>query len=360
MAEGTITGAELNANVLKIVLQAPDEQSDAMVYDLVIKKGSKLVIIVRDEIEINDGPRIESFKINNDSAEYTQTSKTNYKVTKDVDVAGTLTGNGFDDNTTYRLNVEYGKFVYDEGLGYSDYIEFEDLKQELSLTGAELNSGYTHTVYYDERFAEEGVDSVEVYYYFPDHEYEYMGHAIHLKYVESEEVQNTEEGFHVDENGEVQNDEHGDTPEEVTVDIRTPNDVNVIREDGIITVVSEKPVTVVGFRDGEWVKLYEWDVIQNGEERTNHYSIGDCDEVKVVLKGDGNMDGRISITDSNMINKSKVSPTLDRVYRPLSDIEKIVLDLNNNGSVTIADSTIINKSLVSESLTNIYQPIAWD
>ena len=88
--------------------------------------------------------------------------------------------------------------------------------------------------------------------------------------------------------------------------------------------------------------------------------MSDYASVIVVLKGDGNMDGCISITDSNMINKSKVSPTLERVYRPLSDIEKIVLDLNNNGSVTIADSTIINKSLVSESLTNIYQPIAWD
>lgn len=358
--EGTISGEDLNSNALSIALQSPDENSGIMVYDLVIKKGNNLVIIARDEVEILNEPRIETFTIDNDAEDYTQTGKVSYTIAKDVDMVGTLTGANFDDETTYKLGVQYSIDAYDEEHGYWDYTELVDLREEIDVTGAELNSGFTHTVYYDERFAQEGVNGVEVYYYFPEHEDEYFGHAIYLRFVEPEAVQYTEGGFHIDENGEVQNDEHEPIgPGDVTFDDRTPGDVDVIREGTDLTIVSRKPTLVIGFEGGHYSLLEEMQSVDNDGEKTNSYDMSGYEEIKVVLKGDGDMDGAVTPADLNRLNRSQISPTLGSRYRALSDLEKIIFDFDGDGDTTPADLNTLNRALISPTLAPRYKEIQW-
>ena len=81
------------------------------------------------------------------------------------------------------------------------------------------------------------------------------------------------------------------------------------------------------------------------------------EEIIVALKGDGNLDGAVSIADSNMVNRSLISPSLG-MYRPLTELQSLLLDLNNSGDITIADSNTINRSLISDTL-DMYRAIRW-
>ena len=239
------------------------------------------------------------------------------------------------------------------------------LNHSVLVSGAALNSGYTFGLSYHDEFDE--TDFMYVGLALSDKDGEepdpwrgeegYSGHNIHIEYVNEEDVFHGD-GYQVNEDGGIVDVSEPEEPHyDIPVDDRTSEDVNVIVEGGTLTVVSETPVVVIGFRNDEWVRLYEWDVVENGEERTNHYSIGDCDEVKVVLKGDGDMDGAVSTGDTNLINRSLISTSL-RPYRPLSDLERIILDVDGDGTITTGDSNLINRSLISPSLRP-YKPIAW-
>ena len=81
------------------------------------------------------------------------------------------------------------------------------------------------------------------------------------------------------------------------------------------------------------------------------------DEVKVVLKGDGDMDGEVTSSDSNLINRSLISSTL-RPYRALTELEQILFDVDGDRGVTSSDSNLINRSLISSTLRP-YHPIEW-
>ena len=304
-----------------------------------------------------------------------QTGSASYRLARGTDATATLIGAGFEENQQYKVWVSYeGYYEEDngEGGGRWDDIDLSGLDDMVVVTGAELNAGYDYALNYDEAiddatqaaimFDITDIDNDRPNHYAGNEEGLYSGHSIYIEYVSEDDVFNSEGGFQIDENSGIVDVSGGEEPSGgPSLDNRTKNEASAEIEDGSLTVISQKPVKVVGVKNGVYSQVNAGaHRDEGGNTRTCWYDVSDYASVIVVLKGDGNMDGRISITDSNMINKSKVSPTLERVYRPLSDIEKIVLDLNNNGSVTIADSTIINKSLVSESLTNIYQPIAWD
>ena len=129
-------------------------------------------------------------------------------------------------------------------------------------------------------------------------------------------------------------------------------------ESGVL-VTSAKPCIVLISRDAG--ETYEKISATKNGEADNEYRFefekDGVANVKVILKGDGNLDGVVSIADSNMINKSLVSNTLI-MYRQLTDFQKLILDLNNDSFITLADSNTINKSLVSDALV-MYRPIQW-
>ncbi len=149
--------------------------------------------------------------------------------------------------------------------------------------------------------------------------------------------------------------------DELEVDDRTEGLAMVVTLEDGIKVTAERACTVIVTYDEGETYMRVPAVAVEGEENTYkfEFEITASTKALLVLRGDGNMDGRLSIADSNMINKSKVSPTLEMIYRPLSKLEELILDLNNSGTISIADSTLINRSLVSPSLDGVYQAISW-
>lgn len=364
---GVLTGSYLNSNGFTISIATPSNDSEGMLYTLVLSRNGKLVALARDYIDFSTEPRIESFKFVADSDSFMQTDRSSYRVASGTDIVATLTGDGFDNSAEYKLWVSYEGYRYDEGLTYPQYVDLSALNNSVVVTGAQLNAGYVFDLDYVEAF--DGVNFVEVGFAVSDRDADepswygqtgngsYAGHGIHIDYVNDDEVFR-DDGYQVNDDGTITNVSQPDEPHgEIPVDDRTPAEVNVVPEGGTLTVVSERPVVVVGFRNGEWVKLYEWDVTTNGEERTNHYSIGDCDEVKVALKGDGNMDREISTADSNLVTRSLISSTL-RPYRELSRLESIILDMDGDDVISTADSNLITRSFISPTLRP-YRPIQW-
>ena len=364
---GVLTGSYLNSNGFTVNIATPSSDAEGMLYTLVLSRNGKLVALAKDYIDFATEPRIESFKFTADSDSFMQTDRTSYRVASGTDIVATLSGDGFDGGAEYKLWVSYEGYRYDEGSSSPQRVDLSALHDSVVITGAQLNAGYAYDLDYVE--ALDGVNFVEVGFAVSDRDADepswygqtgngsYSGHGIHIDYVNDDEVFR-DNGYQVNEDGTITDVSQPDEPQgEIPVDIRTPGDVTVTIEGSTLTVVSEKPVTIAGHRNGEWVKLYEWDVVENGEERTNHYSIGDCDEVKVVLKGDGDMDGQVTSSDSNLINRSLISPTL-RPYRALTELERILFDLDGDRNVTSSDSNLINRSLISPTLRP-YQPIGW-
>ena len=144
---------------------------------------------------------------------------------------------------------------------------------------------------------------------------------------------------------------------DVIVTIKTPNDVSVSVSNRVLTIAADKACMLVGRKGSNYSLVTASSTIEQNNIVTRNYSISGYDEVIVVLKGDGNMDGVISTADSNLANRSLISPAL-RPYRVLAALEKIILDLDGDGIVTTADSNLINRSLISPTLRP-YKKIAW-
>ena len=145
----------------------------------------------------------------------------------------------------------------------------------------------------------------------------------------------------------------------VEVDNRAEDiaDVEVL-SDGIMVTADKACMVVVSYDDGE---TYESVVaVATGEENQYKFTIdlGNTSEIMVALKGDGSLDGRVSSADSNLINRSLVSPDLGRLYQSLTNLQKILLDMNGDGKISSADSNSINRSLVSPSLP-MYKEMQW-
>ena len=373
--EGTVSGGDLNHDGLSVLTRVPDEESDAVFYSLVITRNNKIVRAMRDYISFTDAPKIESFKFSADSDSFMQTDRTAYRVARDTDITATLTGSGFDAETEYKLWVTYdgarfGEEVDEWGHNVTEDVDLSDLDDSVIVTGAQLNAGYEYVLAYDEAFNE--VVYVDVGFavsdldvdepdWYGNEEGSYAGHGIHIDYVNDDEVFR-DNGYQVNEDGTITNvsqpdDPHGpDGP--IPVDNRATGYATVTVEGSTLTVVSEKPVVIVGLRNGEWVKLYEWDVVVNGDERTNHYSIGDCSEVVVALKGNlKDDDTTINMLDATVIYRSLLSPDSD-AYRALTPVEAILADLDGNQNINMLDATVIYRSLLSPD-SPAYEEIQW-
>lgn len=371
IASDTVTGEELNNDALTVDIAEPSNESEGVMYTLVITRGGKIVRIARDYLAFTDEPKIESFKFTADSDSFMQIERSAYRVASGTDIMATLTGSGFEDEAEYRLWVSFEGYRYDEESEYSypQHVDLTSLNTSVVMTGAELNAGYDYALNYLEAF--NNVNFLEVGFAVSDRDADeptwygatgngsYSGHAIHIDYVNDDEVFR-DNGYQVNEDGTITDVSQPDEPQgEIPVDNRASGVANTVVEGGTLTVVSERPVMVVGHRNnGEWVLLYEWDVVENGEERTNHYSIGDCSEVVVALKGNlKDDDTMIDLLDANVIYRSQLNPS-SPAYRALTPVEEILADLNGDGSVDLLDANVIYRSLLNPS-SPAYQEITW-
>lgn len=126
-----------------------------------------------------------------------------------------------------------------------------------------------------------------------------------------------------------------------------------------IKITAEKACAVAISDDGGRHYTRIPAVAVDGEENTYKFSFtiyGNTDAV-IALNGDGDFDGEISTSDSNLINRSLISPTL-KPYRVLNALETVIFDVDGDGEISTSDSNLINRSLVSPSLKP-YRELGW-
>ena len=124
--------------------------------------------------------------------------------------------------------------------------------------------------------------------------------------------------------------------------------------DGVLMVESARACVVIAENvNGEFA-------VMGGEamDDTWRYVVPD-DALKmyVVLKGDVNMNGKINVNDSAMINLSLLGSD-SKYYRELAEMEKIIADVNRNGKINVNDSAVVNLSLLDKS-NKFYRELAW-
>lgn len=376
---GTMRGSDLNANGLSVDVSVPDGAVDNTMYTLVITRNGGLVIASKDFLSFEDSPRLESFALRADEESFMQTNRVSYRLARGTDATAVLTGAGFDANENYKLWVTYSGYEHYE-CEYSETgcwrePDMSAVNYEATVTGAQLNNGINYTMAYNEVF--DGVDELEVYFDItgtnasrPRHggmgssqsvmdadNRVYAGHVISIEYVADEDVFRGE-GFQIDEDTSAFIDKS--TPDEprLPIDDKTPGDVGYHVEDGnTLVLVSSKPTLVIGLKDGHYQLIELTSTIDDDGMKTNRYGIEGFEEIKLVLKGDGTMDGAVTSADLNKITRSLVGSSL-LAHRDLSELEQIILDVTGDNQVTSADTNRITRSLIGNSLP-AYRALEW-
>ena len=167
------------------------------------------------------------------------------------------------------------------------------------------------------------------------------------------------DGVHCDEFGIFWS-ENNQTEPKVEIDNRTGEVAEVsILEDGIKITANEACVAIISDSENNtYEKIPATKIVNENNSYKFAFEIIDDVNILVALKGDGDMDGAVTSADLNMINRSLISPTLGGRYRPLTNPEKIIFDLDNDDVVTPADLNLVNRSLISPTLA-FYKAISW-
>ena len=366
--EGVMPGSSLNRDGLTVNVAVPDDASESSMYSLVITRNGGLVIVSKDFLQFTDAPQLEAFKFNADSDSFMQTGSASYRLARGTDATATLIGAGFEENQQYKVWVSYeGNYEENDGEGGGRWedIDLSGLDDMVVVTGAELNAGYEYALDYSEAiddatqvaimFEITDIDNDRPSHYAGNEEGLYSGHSIYIEYVSESDVFNSENGFQIDE----------DTSEIIDVSQPTGTEVRNLTGDVAETVVienslnvtSSKACMVIGQKNGEYERINAVSGAATETTKTYAYDLTGYLDVMVVLKGDGDMDGEVSSADSNLINRSLISSSL-RPYRELSELERIIFDLDGDNEITSSDSNLINRSLISSSLRP-YKAIEW-
>ncbi len=370
---GSLTGAELNGEGLVINMLTPGEQSGGELYTLVIKLNGGLVRITQFSLLFTEEPRVETFKFGADSDSFMQTAWAAYRVATGTDIRATLYGDGFEDETEYKLWISYNGYRYSEevdesGYPYTNYVDLTSLDTSVTMTGAALNAGYEYIIEYVEALA--NVNYIDVEFAVSDVDAErptwvgetgngyYAGHDIHVDYVNNEEVFR-DEGFQVNDDGSITDVSQPDQPGGIPINNRAVGEVEMHVENGdTLVLVTDKPTLILGHKNGQYELVEVSTSIDDDGTKTNTYGIGEYDEVVVALKGNlKDNDTEIDLLDANVIYRSLLNPS-SPAYRELTPVEMILADLNGDHSVDLLDANVIYRSLLSHS-SPAYQAITW-
>ena len=112
------------------------------------------------------------------------------------------------------------------------------------------------------------------------------------------------------------------------------------------TVVSKDPCNAALIRDGKMTRLY---FREDGDKYAVDVELQDGDEIIVVMKGDLNLDGRISVADLSVMNQLMSDVTV-----PSDDENAVKLAANVNGDsrVTVADLSVMNQRMSGTAVFN--------
>lgn len=133
-----------------------------------------------------------------------------------------------------------------------------------------------------------------------------------------------------------------------------------VLDDGIMVTADEACMVIISRDGGEtYEKVSTIVATENENQYKFEFGLAEGMDVKVVLKGDGDLDGMVTPADFNRLNRSLISPTLGTRYRALTDIEKLLFDLDGDDEVTPADLNTLNRALISPTLGPRYKKIQW-
>ena len=91
--------------------------------------------------------------------------------------------------------------------------------------------------------------------------------------------------------------------------------------------------------------------------KTNTYDMDGYGEVKVVLKGDINMNGSLNAGDSAKIDYYLLSADNPN-HIELSPLELLIADINGTGSVTARDASLLDYAMLSGDNPN-HRDLEW-
>ena len=148
------------------------------------------------------------------------------------------------------------------------------------------------------------------------------------------------------------------SPSEISVDIKTPEDVEIHTEnETTLVLVSDKPTLVVGVRGDEYELIETTTSIDNNGVKTNTYDMDGYEEVKVILKGDINMNGALNARDSTKIDYYLLSSDNPN-HIELSPWEFLIADINSSESVTARDASLLDYAMLSSDNPN-HRDLEW-
>ncbi len=126
--------------------------------------------------------------------------------------------------------------------------------------------------------------------------------------------------------------------------------------DGNTVTVTYKIPCKLGYADsnGKYVAIEATKV----KDDTYLYIVPDgVKNVKLVVKGDANGDGRVSTADRLLLVKSLLKTTHDS-YKGLNPLQSFSLELNGDGRVSTADRLLLVKSLL-KTTHDSYKQLIW-
>lgn len=366
--EGVLTGAELNNGDYSVEVAIPSNESTGVMYTLVITRNGELVKAIHTNMVFTEEPKIESFKFSANNDSFMQTGWSSYRVAAGTDIAATLTGAGFENETNYKLWVNYEGYRYGEENEYGESnperVDLSALNASIPVTGAQLNGGYVYALDYNEE-AFDGVNFIEVGFVVSDVDVtqpnwygeagngSYTGHNVHIDYVNEDEVFR-DNGYQVNDDGTIT-----DVSQPTGIEVRNLTDGNAetVVIGNSLNVTSGKACVVIGQKNGEYERINAVSGAATETTKTYAYDLTGYLDVMVVLKGDVDMRGSLSARDSAKINYHLLSGTNPN-HRDLTTLEMLIADVDGNDRITARDAAMINYALLSNTNPN-HRDLSW-
>lgn len=266
-----------------------------------------------------------------------------YKMHEESSVEVVAYGAGMKDTDVYNLEIAASS-------GFSD---------SRTVTGAELNGETVlFAVPYDKLF-DSNLGSSSIYLYIRDMDGNllaskgcYISISTEVADATANSVESTAAAIR-----ELESEQKDERVENAAAGVA---DVQI--DGNTMSVTAEKACTVIGRKDGEYVRVTvntAKEVSDVSDSTVAHkYNIAGFDKIYVMLTGDVDMNGEVNSFDSALINYSLPSVTGSRHKDITDELMLLMADVDKNGEINSFDSALINYSLPSVTGSR-HKELAW-
>ncbi len=120
----------------------------------------------------------------------------------------------------------------------------------------------------------------------------------------------------------------------------------------IVTVEYDLACKAGYLKDGQYVEI----LAEKNEDGSYSFEVPtDVTSIVIVVIGDVNQDGTLSIADKTLLDAYLADPE----NAPLDEIQKFAADVNGNGAINSVDRILLARAVMSTT-NSIYKPFAWN